>query len=95
MRCNVTAGNQVWDATLALEDSTEMMLMDGRRAYETIDMLTSQYNNRWCASAGPGGADASCSLIALTNPEPNQARSRESNLRRPSEQQEVRTLRRQ
>jgi len=55
---NVTAGDQVWNGTLALEDSTEMMLVDGRRAYETIDMLTSQYNNRWCASASihEGGA---------------------------------------
>ena len=47
-----------WNATITLEDSDEMMLVDGRRAYETIDMLTSQYNNRWCASASihEGGA---------------------------------------
>ena len=34
------------------------MLVDGRRAYQTIDMLTSEYNNRWCASASihDGGA---------------------------------------
>ncbi|MGB2169157.1 MAG: M28 family metallopeptidase [Poseidonia sp.] len=55
---NVTAGDQTWNATLPLQDSTELMLVDGRRAYQTIDMLTSQYNNRWCASASvhEGGA---------------------------------------
>ena len=54
----ITAGEDVWNASLMLEDSVEMMLVDGRRAYETIDMLTSQYNNRWCASASihEGGA---------------------------------------
>jgi len=54
----VTAGDQSWNATLPLEDSTELMLVDGRRAYQTIDMLTSSYNNRWCASASihEGGA---------------------------------------
>jgi hypothetical protein len=54
----ITAGDQSWNATLALEDSTELMLVDGRRAYDTIDMLTSSYNNRWCASASihEGGA---------------------------------------
>ena len=54
----ITAGDDVWNATLPLVDSDEFMLVDGRRAYETIDMLTSQYNNRWCASASihEGGA---------------------------------------
>ena len=53
-----TAGEEIWNVTLMLEDSSEMMLVDGRRAYETADMLTSQYNNRWCASASihEGGA---------------------------------------
>ena len=53
-----TAGEETWNSTLILEDSVEMMLVDGRRAYETADMLTSQYNNRWCASASihEGGA---------------------------------------
>ncbi len=27
------------------------MLVDGRRAYDTIDMLTTSHNNRWCGSA--------------------------------------------
>ncbi|MGB0516033.1 MAG: M28 family metallopeptidase [Poseidonia sp.] len=55
---NISAGDQTWNTTLPLEDSTELMLVDGRRAYDTIDMLTSQYNNRWCASASvhEGGA---------------------------------------
>ena len=48
---SVTAGDEFWNATLILEDSQELMLVDGRRAYDTIDMLTSSYNNRWCASA--------------------------------------------
>ncbi|MGB1567933.1 MAG: M28 family metallopeptidase, partial [Candidatus Poseidoniaceae archaeon] len=54
----ITAGEEVWNATLPLVDSDEFMLVDGRRAYETIDMLTSEYNNRWCASASihEGGA---------------------------------------
>ena len=54
----VTAGEEMWNATLPLEDSTELMLVDGRRAYQTIDMLTSSHNNRWCASASihEGGA---------------------------------------
>ncbi|MCH1537011.1 MAG: M28 family metallopeptidase [Candidatus Poseidonia sp.] len=54
----VTAGSEEWNATLTLEDSAELMLVDGRRAYQTIDILTSQYNNRWCASASihDGGA---------------------------------------
>ena len=52
----VTAGEQTWNKTIELVDSESMMLVDGRRAYDTIDILTSQYNNRWCASAStPGG----------------------------------------
>jgi len=47
----ITSGDEVWNATLPLTDSDEYMLVDGRRAYETIDMLTTDYNNRWCASA--------------------------------------------
>ncbi len=46
----ITAGNEVWNATMMLEDSSEMMFLDGRRAFDTIDMLTTDYNNRWCAS---------------------------------------------
>ena len=46
----ITAGDEVWNATMILEDSSEMMLLDGRRAFDTIDMLTTDYNNRWCAS---------------------------------------------
>ncbi|MBJ84794.1 MAG: hypothetical protein CMB52_04680 [Euryarchaeota archaeon] len=51
----VTAMDQTWNGTIELVDSESMMLVDGRRAYDTIDMLTTSYNNRWCASAGPGG----------------------------------------
>ena len=55
---NISAGDEILNVSITLEDSSEMMLVDGRRAYETIDMLTSQYNNRWCASASlhEGGA---------------------------------------
>ena len=66
---NVTAGSETWNATLMLEESTELMLVDGRRAYDTIDMLTSQYNNRWCAEASihEGGAayEAAAEAMAL------------------------------
>ncbi|MDG1538262.1 MAG: M28 family peptidase [Candidatus Poseidoniaceae archaeon] len=48
---NITADDIVENITVMLEDSSELMLVDGRRAYETIDVLTSQYNNRWCGSA--------------------------------------------
>lgn len=47
----ITAGEVITNFTLVLEDSTELMLVDGRRAYDTIDMLTTSHNNRWCASA--------------------------------------------
>ncbi len=55
----ITAGEESWSANLTLEDSSELMLVDGRRAYDTIDMLTTSYNSRWCASASihEGGAD--------------------------------------
>ena len=53
----VTAGDEMWNGTIDLVDSEEMMIVDGRRAYDTIDMLTTSYNNRWCASAGPGGVN--------------------------------------
>lgn len=48
---NVTAGEFMLNHSVQLEESSELMLVDGRRAFQTIDMLTSQYNNRWCASA--------------------------------------------
>ena len=48
---SISAGDELWNTTLILEDSQEMMLVDGRRAYDTIEMLTNSYNNRWCASA--------------------------------------------
>tara|TARA_B100000767_G_C19709773_1_gene512231 strand:+ start:83 stop:1426 length:1344 start_codon:yes stop_codon:yes gene_type:complete len=48
---SITAGDNLWNATLMLEDSPDYMLVDGRRAYDTIEMLTSSHNNRWCASA--------------------------------------------
>lgn len=62
-----TAGEEIWNVTLMLEDSSEMMLVDGRRAYETIDMLTSEYNNRWCASASihEGGAAYENAALAM------------------------------
>ena len=47
----VKAGDIIENKTFDLIESEELMLVDGRRAYETADMLTSQYNNRWCASA--------------------------------------------
>ena len=47
----ITAGEEITNFTLVLEDSTELMLVDGRRAYDTIDMLTTSHNNRWCGSA--------------------------------------------
>lgn len=55
---NVTADALVANHTVQLEESSELMLVDGRRAFETIDMLTNSYNNRWCASASvhEGGA---------------------------------------
>ncbi|MEE2811938.1 MAG: M28 family peptidase [Candidatus Thermoplasmatota archaeon] len=51
---SVTAGDYIWNQTLEIVNSESMMLVDGRRAYDTIDMLTSQYNNRWCATASAG-----------------------------------------
>ncbi|HIO95118.1 MAG TPA: M28 family peptidase, partial [Candidatus Poseidoniales archaeon] len=55
----VSAGGLTWNTTLELQDSTDMMLIDGRRAFDTIDMLTTSHNNRWCASASvhDGGAN--------------------------------------
>lgn len=55
---NVTGDSLVANHTVQLEESSELMLVDGRRAFETIDMLTNSYNNRWCASASvhEGGA---------------------------------------
>ena len=67
IQLTITAGTELWNATLVLEDSAELMLVDGRRAYETIDMLTSQYNNRWCASASihEGGAAYENAALAM------------------------------
>jgi hypothetical protein len=48
---SITAQDIFWNATLTLENSEEYMLVDGRRAYETIDMLTTSHNDRWCGSA--------------------------------------------
>ena len=55
----VSAGGLTWNTTLELQDSTDMMMVDGRRAFDTIDMLTTSHNNRWCASASvhDGGAN--------------------------------------
>ena len=39
------------EVNLSFVDAADLMLVDGARAYDTIDMLTSQHNNRWCASA--------------------------------------------
>ncbi len=39
------------EVDLSFVDADDLMLVDGARAYDTIDMLTSQHNNRWCASA--------------------------------------------
>ena len=65
---SISAGEFLWNATLTLQDSEEYMLVDGRRAYETIDMLTSSYNNRWCASAsvheGGAGYEAAAEAMA-------------------------------
>ncbi len=54
----IIAGDLSWNSTISLEDSSEMMFLDGRRAFDTIDMLTTDWNNRWCASASihEGGA---------------------------------------
>jgi len=63
----ISAGEQKWNTTLILEDSSEMMLVDGRRAFDTIDMLTTSYNNRWCASASihDGGANYEAAAEAM------------------------------
>ena len=47
----IMAEGLLWNQTLLLEDSPDYMVLDGRRAYDTIDMLTSDWNNRWCGSA--------------------------------------------
>tara|TARA_B110000014_G_scaffold256009_1_gene238566 strand:+ start:123 stop:1472 length:1350 start_codon:yes stop_codon:yes gene_type:complete len=60
----VTAGDKTWNGTIELVDSDEMMLVDGRRAYDTIDMLTTSYNNRWCASADLHGGGATYEAAA-------------------------------
>ena len=67
IQLTITAGTELWNATLVLEDSADLMLVDGRRAYDTIDMLTSQYNNRWCASASihEGGAAYENAALAM------------------------------
>ncbi len=65
----VTAGNEIWNGTIELIDSDEMMIVDGRRAFDTIDMLTTSYNNRWCASASihEGGAAYEAAAEAMAD----------------------------
>ena len=65
----ITAGNEIWNGTIELIDSDEMMIVDGRRAYDTIDMLTTSYNNRWCASASvhEGGAAYEAAAEAMAD----------------------------
>jgi len=65
----ITAGNEIWNGTIELVDSDEMMIVDGRRAYDTIDMLTTSYNNRWCASASvhEGGAAYEAAAEAMAD----------------------------
>jgi len=64
---SVTAGDEYWNRTIDLIDSDSMMLVDGRRAFDTIDMLTTDYNNRWCASASvhDGGANFEAAAEAM------------------------------
>jgi len=66
---NITAGSEKWNTTLTLVDSADMMLLDGRRAFETIDMLTTSHNNRWCASASihDGGANYAAAANAMAD----------------------------
>ena len=47
----IMAEGLLWNQTLMLEDSSDYMVLDGRRAFDTIDMLTTDWNNRWCGSA--------------------------------------------
>lgn len=63
----VRSGEITENFTAQLVESSEMMLVDGRRAYETIDMLTSSHNNRWCASASihDGGAGYASAAEAM------------------------------
>ena len=65
----ITAGDEMWNGTIELTDSDEMMIVDGRRAYDTIDMLTTSYNNRWCASASvhDGGAAYEAAAEAMAD----------------------------
>ncbi len=60
----VTAGTESWNRTLDIVDSDEMMIVDGRRAFDTIDMLTTDHNNRWCASADLHGGGATYEAAA-------------------------------
>ena len=66
---NITAGSEKWNTTLTLVDSADMMLLDGRRAFETIDMLTTSHNNRWCASASvhDGGDNYAAAANAMAD----------------------------
>ena len=63
------AADEMWNRTIELTDSDEMMIVDGRRAYDTIDMLTTSYNNRWCASASvhEGGAAYEAAAEAMAD----------------------------
>ena len=60
----ITAGEESENMTMQLIDSDEMMLVDGRRAFDTIDMLTTDWNNRWCASADLHGGGATYEAAA-------------------------------
>jgi hypothetical protein len=60
----ITAGDESENITMQLVDSDEMMLVDGRRAFDTIDMLTTDWNNRWCASADLTGGGATYEAAA-------------------------------
>jgi len=60
----ITAGEESENITMQLVDSDEMMIVDGRRAFDTIDMLTTDHNNRWCASADLHGGGATYEAAA-------------------------------
>ena len=60
----ITAGDESENITMQLVDSDEMMIVDGRRAFDTIDMLTTDHNNRWCASADIHGGGATYEAAA-------------------------------
>jgi len=63
---SITAGSESWSANIT-HAKDGMMLVDWQRAFETIDMLTTDHNNRWCASASlhEGGANYERSAEAM------------------------------